>query len=182
VERSAAGKAARTWAVILDADETVLDNSQYQKERAGLPYSEASWAEWVRRRAAGPVPGAAAFLARVRSLGGVVVIVTNRTESVCDDSRANLRALSLDADLVLCKPDAGSSDKNARFESVVRGTASPDLPPLEVLAFVGDNIRDFPGIGQELRTAPEDGLADFGRRYFVLPNPMYGSWEANPPR
>jgi len=182
VERSAEGKPARGWAVILDADETVLDNSQYQKERGGQPYSSASWAEWVRRRAAGAVPGAPAFVARVRSLGGRVVIVTNRTESLCEDTRENLRALSLAVDLVLCRPDAGSSDKNARFQGVARGTASAELPPLEVLAFVGDNIQDFPGLGQDLRKAPEEALADFGRRYFVLPNPMYGSWEQNPPR
>jgi 5'-nucleotidase (lipoprotein e(P4) family) len=182
VERSAEGKPARGWAVILDADETVLDNSQYQKELGGQPYSSATWAQWVRRRAAGTVPGVPAFLAHVRRLGGRVVIVTNRTESLCEDTRENLRALSLTVDLVLCRPDAGSSDKNARFEAVARGTASAELPPLEVLAFVGDNIQDFPGLRQDLRKAPEEALADFGRRYFVLPNPMYGSWEQNPAR
>jgi 5'-nucleotidase (lipoprotein e(P4) family) len=181
VERSAAGKPARSWAVILDADGTVLDNSQHQMATANAPHSEVTWNAWVRRRASGLVPGAAAFLARVHELGGVIAIVTNRDEAVCADTRENLRALALPVDVVLCKPP-GASDKNPRFESVVRGTASPDLPPLEVLAYVGDNIRDFPGQGQDLRLKPEDALADFGRRYFVLPNPMYGSWEANPAR
>jgi predicted secreted acid phosphatase len=48
---------------VLDADETVINNVTYQLERAqqGLPYSSESWAAWVRRREASPIPGAAAF-------------------------------------------------------------------------------------------------------------------------
>jgi predicted secreted acid phosphatase len=81
--------------------------------------------------------------------------------------------------VVLCKPEDGSGDKNPRFESVARGTAAPGLPPAEVLVWVGDNIRDFPGLGQDLRSAPEAALLDFGRRFFIVPNPAYGSWEEN---
>src|SRR5262245_50452758 len=72
VEREAAGHAAGTWAVVLDADETILSNLVYQQERAraGLPYSTESWAAWVKRREATALPGAAEFLTRVRGLGG----------------------------------------------------------------------------------------------------------------
>src|ERR1700755_178603 len=50
------GVANQTWAVILDADETVLDNSEYQRRRAMLDsgYTEATWAAWVNERAAPP--------------------------------------------------------------------------------------------------------------------------------
>jgi predicted secreted acid phosphatase len=82
-------------------------------------------------------------------------------------------------DAMLCKPDAGPSDKNARFESVARGTTPAGLPPLEVVAFVGDNIQDFPGQSQALRQEADEAFAPFGTRFFVLPNPMYGSWERN---
>src|SRR5262245_27218884 len=68
VEAAARTRQAGTWAVILDADETIISNATYQLERArqGLGYSPESWNQWVRRREATPVLGAAAFLSRVR--------------------------------------------------------------------------------------------------------------------
>jgi 5'-nucleotidase (lipoprotein e(P4) family) len=168
--------------VILDADETVLDNSLEAKERAGGPYTPTVWAAWVQRREAGAIPGAREFLDGVRSRGGVVAIVTNRDEALCDDTRENLRALGLAFDVVLCRPDRSQSDKQPRFDAVTQGRAVPDAGALEVLAYVGDNILDFPGASQALRAAPRESLADFGTRFFVLPNPVYGSWEKNADR
>ena len=175
----AAGRAAGTWAVILDADETVLDNSEYQRRRALLDsgYTSASWDAWVRERAATAVPGALDFLRRVRAAGGRVAIVTNRAEATCDATRENLRALGAESDVVLCQAP-GEGDKNPRFRRVETGDRT-GLPALAVVAWVGDNIQDFPGLAQTARDAPA-ALADFGRRFFILPNPMYGSWERNP--
>ena len=59
------------------------------------------------------------------------------------------------------------------------GTA---LPPLDVLVHVGDNIQDFPDQTQQIRTAAPSAYEQFGRTWFLLPNPMYGSWERNEPR
>ncbi len=83
------------------------------------------------------------------------------------------RRLAVDA--VLCKAD--TSDKNPRFQSVVAGTAAPKLGALEVLMFVGDNIQDFPALDQTANTDAK--LSEFGSRFFMMPNPMYGSWEKN---
>jgi 5'-nucleotidase (lipoprotein e(P4) family) len=181
VERMATKHSTDTWAVALDADETVIDNSVYQLERAraGLGFDRASWHAWTARREAIPLPGAAAFLARVRALGGRIAIVTNRTMSECPDTEAVFVAHGLAYDVMLCRPDAGPSDKNPRFEAVARGTTGAGLPPLEIVAYVGDNILDFPGRSQALREKGDEAFADFGERFFVLPNPMYGSWEAN---
>ena len=181
VEKEAGGRAPGTWAVILDADETTIDNSAYQVERAraGRPFDAASWRAWCARREAVPLPGAAAFLARVRALGGKIAIVTNRTVAECPDTEAVFRAHGLAYDAMLCRPDGGPSDKNPRFEAVARGTTPAGLPPLDVVAFVGDNILDFPGLSQEIRNQSDDAFAPFGARYFLLPNPMYGSWERN---
>jgi 5'-nucleotidase (lipoprotein e(P4) family) len=171
-----------TWAVILDVDETVLDNSEYQARRArmGLGFTNQSWNEWVREEAATPLPGARRFIEDVRSRGGRVVLVTNRDEVVCDATRRNLDSVAVRVDLVLCR-QPGVSEKETRFRSVQDGSASADLPALEVVAWVGDNIQDFPGGSQALRGGDPVALAAFGQRYFVLPNPMYGSWEGNPP-
>ena len=181
VERGATTRAPGTWAVVLDADETVLDNSLYQLERArvGLPFDAASWTAWCARREAVPLPGAPAFLSRVRALGGKVAIVTNRAAAECPDTEAVFRAHALAYDVMLCRPDAGPSDKNPRFEAVARGTTPAGLPPLEIVAFLGDNILDFPEKSQAIRERGDDAFADFGACFFVLPNPMYGSWERN---
>jgi predicted secreted acid phosphatase len=45
--------------------------------------------------------------------------------------------------------------------------------------WVGDNIQDFPRLRQDVRTQGDSVFAEFGDRFFVLPNPMYGSWERN---
>jgi 5'-nucleotidase (lipoprotein e(P4) family) len=165
------------WGVILDADETVLDNSDYQKWLAetGRSFEASSWNEFVRLGRSREVPGAAAFTRAVRELGGRVAIVTNRDERVCDETRANLSGVHIVWDVVLCM-QPGESDKNPRFEAVERG-ATGALPALRVLLYVGDNIHDFPGLSQRLREAPAAFFDEFGGRFILLPNPMYGSFE-----
>jgi 5'-nucleotidase (lipoprotein e(P4) family) len=179
VEREAVSRTPGTWAVVLDADETVIDNSLHELERAreGRPFDAASWSAWCARREAKPLPGAAAFLARVRELGGRIAIVTNRSAAECPDTEAVFRAHGLAYDVMLCRPQAGPSDKNPRFEAVARGATPAGLPPLEIVAFLGDEIRDFPGLDRSIREREDEAFAAFGARFFVLPNPMYGSWE-----
>ncbi len=173
--------AAADWAVVLDADETLLDNSLYQRERAeqGLGFTPDTWDAWVRREQATALPGAAAFVQLVAELGGRVVVVTNRADAVCDQTRRNLANVGLQADAVLCQVGE-EGDKNARFASVAGGQV-PGLPPLAVVMWVGDNVQDFPGLGQDVRLGGEGALAEFGGRFWVLPNPMYGSWTRNGP-
>lgn len=174
------GLAPQSWAVILDADETVIDNSEYQRRRAMIDsgYTEASWAAWVNERAAPPVPGAPEFTRAVHAAGGRVAIVTNRADSLCTSTRVNLQKAGIEADLVLCQTP-GPSDKNPRFQKVQNGTAAAGTPPLTVVAWVGDNVLDFPGLSQASRNDPR-ALDAFGTRFFILPNPMYGSWTDNP--
>jgi 5'-nucleotidase (lipoprotein e(P4) family) len=177
VEQQASAHAAGSWAVILDADETVISNLQYQIERIGLGYSGESWAAWVHRKEATPLPGAAAFLNRVHQLGGRIAIVTNRLAPECEDTIAVFKARSLPFDAMLCRPDKAPSDKNPRFDAVAAGKTAAGPGPLEVIAFLGDNILDFPAATQALKAKGESAFAEFGVRYFMLPNPMYGSWE-----
>lgn len=179
VEREAATRTAGAWAVVLDADETIISNLTYQAERAkaGLGYSTESWAAWVKRREATPLPGAQAFLARVRALGGKIAIVTNRLGSECEDTAAVFAREALVYDAMLCRPNGSPSDKNPRFEAVRTGKTAASATPLDVVAFVGDNIQDFPGLSQKVKEAGEAGFAAFGTRFFVVPNPMYGSWQ-----
>jgi 5'-nucleotidase (lipoprotein e(P4) family) len=183
VEQQAASRAPGTWAVISDADETLIDNSEYMKERAALgqPFTRPTWKAWCARRAATPLAGALEFAARVRALGGRLAIVTNRTGDECPDTDANLRSIGLPFDALLCRVSLTDLGKESRFSAVQAGTAAPGLPPLEVVLYVGDNVFDFPGLRQEHRESKQK-LAAFGSRFVIIPNPMYGSWERLPER
>jgi len=166
------------WGVVLDVDETTLDNSPYQEQRGalGLGYSPASWQSWVDARSAQAVAGAPAFTQAVRALGGKVVLITNRTQPQCAATEDALHAADITYDEILC----GSGDKNPRFAAVAAGTAPSTLPPLALAMFVGDNILDFPQLSQDLRTKPDSAFAGFGDTFIQIPNPMYGSFDKNP--
>lgn len=179
IEVLSKGHEKGSWAVSLDADETVLDNSQFQVEmvQKGQRFNIDIWNEWCRREEATAQPGAVEFTKYVKELGGRVIIVTNRGVEVQAETERNLTQIGVPYDLVLCKDETG--DKVPRYQSIVEGTASEDLPPLNILMWVGDNIEDFPHMEQSLRHEDAEEFDDFGTRFIVLPNPMYGSWLGN---
>jgi 5'-nucleotidase (lipoprotein e(P4) family) len=88
VEADARGRAAGTWGVIVDADDTVINNIAYQAGlfRDGVTHTPERFTAFVRQYSSTAVPGAGAFLARVRALGGRIGIVTNRLQIECDDT------------------------------------------------------------------------------------------------
>lgn len=181
--RSTMKRHGRPWAVILDIDETVLDDSQYILERwqTKTPATKGRFIEWCNRRQTTALPGAADFLHEVHSLGGRIVLITNRSEEVCGATRDNLHRDGLEFDAVLCS--SGGGDKNLRFVAVQKGLPPSTLPSLDVVMWLGDNIQDFPGLTQVgMREAGDDAYRDFGTQFIVLPNPMYGSWTGNPIR
>jgi len=168
------------WGVVLDIDETTLNNSLYQQERMdlGLGYSPASWTAWVERKAATPLDGVVEFTKRVKQLGGYVVFVSNRMQATeCGPTEPNLDAHGIPHDAMLCKTD--TSDKNVRFTGVTNGTAPSTLPAMKTILYIGDNILDFPAMAQDARKGPSSGFAKFGDEFILLPNSMYGSWEKN---
>ena len=169
-----------TWAVALDADETVISNLGYERElaRQGEESTNELWDAWVARRAAPPLPGAIEFLQLIHDLGGYVAVVTNRVDEHCPDTEANFRAFDIPFDVILCRKE--DRQKEPRWEMVQMGTASTRLPPLEIVIWIGDNIRDFPSLDQSDRLRGERAFVDFGTLYFAMPNPLYGSWEDNP--
>lgn len=166
-----------SWGVVLDADETIIDNSLYNVERAFSKdgSSPASWNEWVRRKEGRAIGPAIPFLQSVKASGGRVFIVTNRSTEHCPATEENIRAVGIPFDVILCK-SPGENGKNGRFEAVERGVAPSPLPATKIVLFVGDNILDFPKLDQSARTNPS-ALGEFGSRFVIIPNPMYGSFE-----
>ena len=170
-------------AVVLDLDETVLDNSAFQARQVAdaAPYSEAAWNAWCREEKAGAIPGAIAFLNYAAQHGVTPIYITNRDASVEDATRHVLARLGAPVDettdVVLARHEQGwdSSDKGSRRAFVAT--------TYRVLLLVGDNFEDFVSVPQALKSmAGRDEMYDryagyFGTRWIVLPNPTYGSWE-----
>ena len=172
-------------AVIVDVDETVLDNSPYQARLVvgDLAYSDAAWNDWVDERAAPAVPGALPALQQAGKRGVEVFYISNRTAAQSAATVANLQALGFptaDADHFLGKgtvvadcTSASASDKGCRRRLVGRTH--------RVLLQVGDQLGDFVEVGANTPAGRESAVRPYlgwvGERWFVLPNPTYGSWE-----
>lgn len=178
-ERLAAGGLPASWGVVMDIDETTLDNSAYQQARAdlGVGYSPGSWTEWVNAKAATALPGVVSFTEAVHAAGGKVVLVSNRKAATeCPATQDNLATVGVHFDGMLCKTDA--DDKNPRFQAIEAGTATNVMKQKTIL-YVGDNIQDFPMLTQDLRKQADSAFARFGEDFIVIPNSMYGSFDKN---
>ncbi len=210
---------ARTWAtlergpatrrraaVVLDLDETALDNSAYNawKVREDMPYREGDWQAWMAQEAEQPIPGVLAFTLAAKKAGADVFYITNRECHAAGGdpcpakthTMARMAKLGFpranDATAFLFKnelPEWASSDKSPRRLRV--------LQTHRIVMQLGDDLRDFlPLRNVDLLRAPAANDADaqseidrakqamtafFGSRWFMLPNPSYGSWEKGVP-
>ncbi|MGB6544113.1 MAG: HAD family acid phosphatase [Candidatus Acidiferrales bacterium] len=171
-------------AVVLDLDETVLDNSPFEARliASGNSWSEDAWQVWVKEEDAGLVPGALHFLEFARDHHVAPIYITNRA---CDPANDNdptvqqLRKLKLPlatgADWMLCNDAGGGADKTPRRAEVARH--------YRIVLQFGDQLGDFLGIPKtSANLAGREKLFDdhqpmWGERWFQLPNPTYGSWE-----
>lgn len=169
-------------AVILDADETVLDNS-ISEGRAisrNLNFDEKLWREWINEARATALPGAAGFIRYLHEKKIAVFFITNRLAEEEAATRRNLQAVGFPVeesfDNVLCngeKPE-WTSDKTTRRRAVAASH--------RILLLLGDDFNDFvSGVRtglEERRKVDAQHSERWGTRWIMLPNPMYGSWEA----
>ncbi|RIJ22828.1 hypothetical protein D1227_06730 [Henriciella mobilis] len=149
VREQAAVRPKDSWVVILDIDETVLNNVAYQVglDRAGEDYSNESWYLWTQRQEASLVPGAAEFIEAVRESGGLVGFVTNRRDIEQLATEINLAQLGIhrgeDFQFLLTRADKnGVGDKQARFGVVASLLKVQGYGDVETIAYVGDSIGD----------------------------------------
>lgn len=173
-------------AVIVDVDETVLDNSPYQARliRSGGEFDEFSWDQWCREQRARALPGALDFAKAAAAKGIVVFYLTNRAEHLNEATLANLRSegfpvsdkekVFLGLGTVVEGCEAQGSSKACRRELIGR--------KYRVLAMVGDQLGDFLDVENNTTEARREAArpyqAWFGERWFMLPNPSYGSWDS----
>lgn len=171
-------------AVILDVDETVLDNAPYQARliRSGGEFDEFSWSQWCKQASAKPLPGAVAFTRFAAAHGVTVIYLSNRAKDLDAVTLANLHSagfpvagpnslLGLGTYVAGCEQIG--SEKGCRRKRVGEH--------YRVLMQFGDQIGDFVDVVANTHTgraaAVEPYTDWFGERWFVLPNPAYGSWE-----
>jgi len=200
--------AVGTMAVVMDVDETVLDNSRYQGQIVldDSTYESETWDQWIALRAASAVPGAVDFIRSSQSLGVHVALITNRrcrnrtgAAETCPqkrDTAVNLAELGVDVETVTlflrgetpperCRALLSASEKAeghwSSDKTSRRGCVSLDR---EIVMLFGDQLGDFTEATVERPGAsgPEiaaDYAEYWGRSWFMLPNPTYGGWRPN---
>lgn len=171
-------------AVVLDVDETVLDNSPYQARlvRSDDTYDEATWDAWVREEKAQALPGVLDFAKAATARGITLIYISNRADHLGPATLSNLRKAGLpvkDDSVFLglgtfvegCEQEG--SEKLCRRQLAARN--------YRVLMQFGDQLGDFTQVianSPDARDALEAQYRGwFGQRWWALPNPTYGSWE-----
>jgi acid phosphatase len=171
-------------AVIVDIDETVLDNSPYQARlvASGKEYDEFTWSEWCREKRAKPLPGALEFAQGAAKRGVTVFYLSNRAQDLNAATLENLRAdgfpvendrVFLGLGTIVDGCEQIGTEKGCRRALVGRTH--------RVLMQFGDQVGDFVDVDANTpegrRAAIEPYAGWIGERWFVLPNPTYGAWE-----
>ncbi|NLE35591.1 MAG: hypothetical protein GX622_10855 [Bacteroidales bacterium] len=163
-------------AVVLDIDETLLDNSPFQgwQVHEKKSFNNDDWFRWVELARARPLPGAVEFTRYADSLGVEVFYVSNRTVQEMGPTIKNMAAwgfVNADSTHMLLKETTSSKVER-------RALVEKDY---EILLLIGDNLADLSGVYE--KRGPDYGFETvdsdrrlFGTKYIVLPNPMYGNW------
>ncbi len=165
-------------AIITDIDETILDNSYSEAQliKEGRSYSSESWLEWTNKSAATPVPGAKDFLQYAASRGIEIFYISNRKTIEVNSTIINLKKYNLPfADTAHMLFKAKEDTKKARRQQV--------MSEYKVVLLMGDNLNDFSEVFEsgniEARfTLTDAAKDDWGRKFIVIPNCIYGEWES----
>jgi 5'-nucleotidase (lipoprotein e(P4) family) len=170
-------KDKKLLAIIVDCDETVIDNSAYEGFLIGddFGYSADTWNKWMNAAEAKVVPGALGFLDYASQNGVEIFYITNRRDVGYNGTERNLKELgfpNIDEKHLLLRTD--TSNKQPRRDIVEKD--------YNIVFLMGDNLNDFLNIFAQKsideRFAETDKLKEkWGKKFIVLPNPMYGEWE-----
>lgn len=167
---------SKPMAVVMDLDETVLDNSPYmfQQIANGKTFDGDSWYEWCMEANAKLLPGAFDFIKKCKTLDVDVYFISNRSIETLEGTLDNLKKLNIitDNDHVLLKENI--SDKTDRRNLVSEQN--------DIVLFIGDNLRDFSEIYKDRqanygKAVVDEELDNLRENFIIIPNPMYGEWQ-----
>ncbi len=160
-------------AIILDIDETILNNSPYAASRVQHQetFNEASWKTWIQSKKATAIPGAVAFTQWAESQGIAVFYVSNRQNADWQVTADNLKTqgfpLSNPERLLLIDKSRGfSKNKTSRRQWIDKR--------YRVIALFGDSLGDFVSTTTHQALSAYDSW--WGERWYAMPNPIYGTW------
>ena len=171
-------------AVVLDVDETVLDNSKYQVwlMRADQSFSTKTWNQFCAARISAAIPGAVEFTRYADSKGVKVFYVTNRGAETEKDTRENMAKLgfpmggNVDTFLMQGEKPEWTGAKSTRRTAIAKD--------YRILLNIGDNLGDF---DDRYRSSESDRVKVFeaampywGKQWLMLANPTYGSFDTSP--
>lgn len=168
----------KPYSIVLDLDETVLDNSPYQVQNVkdGTAFNPKDWDVWVKKAAAKAVPGAKDFLQFADQNGVQIYYISDRTTSQVDDTIKNLEKEGIPVqgrDHLMFLED-GVKSKEGRRQAVQEKT--------NLVLLFGDNLVDFADFSKTSEADRDKKLnelqKEFGEKFIIFPNPMYGSWES----
>lgn len=158
------------YAVVMDLDETVLDNSYYQVELYNKKekYNPDSWDEWVLKEEAGLVPGTYEYIRFLRNNNIQIIFISNRMHKRLEETKNNMKKLGIYSsdDIYLLRIDKADKKTIRRAEIFNSTGRMKDYKTFEIIQYLGDAIGDF----------EFENLDRFGLNQFVFPNPMYGKW------
>ena len=160
----------KNLAIVMDLDETVLDNSQYQIEifNRNETFNMESWANWVLREEAKLVPGARKYINKLRKNNVKIIFISNRMHERLKATKNNLKKLGIFSknDIFLLRKDK-KDKKNVRRNEIYKSiNRMKKHKNFTVIQYLGDAMGDFPNKEKK----------DFGYSQFIFPNPMYGKW------
>ena len=168
----------KTRAVVVDIDETVLDNSPHQafSIRNRIAFDLETWYAWGEKRAARAIPGSVDFLNYASEKGVRVFYISNRDEVQKRATMDNLKSVGfpdVSAETVLLRQT--ESGKEARRQTVLQNH--------RIVMLIGDNLNDLSDAFEKKSVADRFVEVDkarsmFGGKFIVLPNAMYGDWES----
>ena len=167
----------KNLAIITDLDETILDNSEIeaQKIKTGKEINYKDWINWLNKPDLPTVPGGVEFLQYAGSKGVQVFYISNRNVKGLQITLSILQKLQLpDADTSHMLFMSNDYSKESRRQMVMKD--------YDVVMLLGDNLNDFMKVFEsrsinERLSATGSVKNDWGKKFIVLPNPVYGEWE-----
>jgi 5'-nucleotidase (lipoprotein e(P4) family) len=175
-------------AVVMDLDETVLDNGTYQTYLydSGQNYSDDNWNKFIAEHweSIRLLPGAKEFIARAESLGITVTYITNREEPLREATIKTMKQWGVNTE-GMDDPESLRLITQKHGESIKKPRRDLVRAKYNVLAYFGDQLGDFSdefapnhdNTAGARREAVYEYQALWGTRWFVLPNPVYGQWQ-----
>ncbi|MCR9206061.1 MAG: 5'-nucleotidase, lipoprotein e(P4) family, partial [Halobacteriovoraceae bacterium] len=167
-------KSRKKYCVVLDVDETVLDNSPYQGwlYHNKTTYSHETWDRWVAKKEGKALPGAVEFIHSAQKMGVKPLLITNRRSHLEQATFENLKAVGIH---VSRNQVIGRADEHSK-----EGRRNKNSNNCEIAMLIGDVLSDFSTAFEGSHKERLENLkrlkGEFGKKYFILPNPMYGDW------